>query len=192
MDLCFLQGLLYISGMHVYVWESYTYMGCMFLSGHAVHIWDACVCLGMLYISGMHVSVWACCTYMDVCFLQGLLYIHNSPLHVHGRLQSSNVLVDSRWQCKVADFGLRQFRSDSSIRKYHPATESKSRSCLYFHSSIYPCIGMWCDAFIMYRRLRQFRSNSFWKYHPSTESKQWSCLSIHIALVSRIWMWPYM
>ena len=40
-----------------------------------------------------------------------MLYIHESPLHYHGRLKSSNVLVDGRWTCKIADMGLHKFRA---------------------------------------------------------------------------------
>lgn len=39
-------------------------------------------------------------------FLQGMLAIHNSPITAHGNLRSSNCLIDSRWTCKIADFGL--------------------------------------------------------------------------------------
>lgn len=39
-----------------------------------------------------------------------MLYIHECPLNFHGRLKSSNVLVDGRWTCKIADMGLRRFR----------------------------------------------------------------------------------
>ncbi|CAD5124055.1 DgyrCDS12359 [Dimorphilus gyrociliatus] len=35
----------------------------------------------------------------------GVAYLHNSPLHSHGRLKSGNCLVDSRWIVKLSDFG---------------------------------------------------------------------------------------
>eukprot|EP01137_Pigoraptor_chileana_P018789 Opistho-2@78857 len=37
---------------------------------------------------------------------KGLQYLHTTPLVSHGRLSSSNLVVDSRWVCKVTDFGL--------------------------------------------------------------------------------------
>ncbi|CAH3132089.1 unnamed protein product [Porites lobata] len=37
---------------------------------------------------------------------KGMLAIHNSPITAHGNLRSSNCLIDSRWTCKIADFGL--------------------------------------------------------------------------------------
>ena len=43
-------------------------------------------------------------------FFQGLLALHESPLKYHGHLTSRNVLVDSRWNCKISDYGLHKFR----------------------------------------------------------------------------------
>jgi atrial natriuretic peptide receptor A len=37
---------------------------------------------------------------------KGMAYIHQSPIGSHGHLTSSNCVVDSRWACKVTDFGL--------------------------------------------------------------------------------------
>lgn len=44
--------------------------------------------------------------------LQGMEYLHRSPLESHGRLKSSNVLVDKRWVCRVSDFGLHRLREE--------------------------------------------------------------------------------
>ncbi|TKR69712.1 hypothetical protein L596_021832 [Steinernema carpocapsae] len=41
----------------------------------------------------------------------GLLAIHNSFLDFHGRLTSSNCLIDDRWQVKLSSFGLRTIRN---------------------------------------------------------------------------------
>ncbi|XP_064641678.1 speract receptor-like isoform X2 [Lineus longissimus] len=43
--------------------------------------------------------------------LKGLTVIHESEIHFHGRLKSSNCLIDSRWVLKLTDFGLSHFRS---------------------------------------------------------------------------------
>lgn len=43
--------------------------------------------------------------------VQGMSYLHASPIKYHGSLKSTNVLVDSRWACRIADFGLREFRA---------------------------------------------------------------------------------
>ena len=42
-------------------------------------------------------------------------YIQNSPIHVHGNLKSSNVLIDSRWTSKVTDHGLFLFKEGQEI-----------------------------------------------------------------------------
>ena len=39
-----------------------------------------------------------------------MAYLHTSPIEYHGNLKSSNVLLDSRWTCKISDFGLRELR----------------------------------------------------------------------------------
>ena len=41
---------------------------------------------------------------MDIS--SGLQALHESKLQTHGRLTSKNVLVDNRWICKLADYGL--------------------------------------------------------------------------------------
>jgi len=41
---------------------------------------------------------------------QGMEYIHKSPLKFHGRLKSTNCLLDSRWVVKITDFGLGHLR----------------------------------------------------------------------------------
>ena len=41
---------------------------------------------------------------------QGLEYIHKSSVHYHGNLKSTNCVVDSRWTCKLTDFGVANIR----------------------------------------------------------------------------------
>lgn len=48
-------------------------------------------------------------------------YLHHSFLESHGRLKSSNVTVDTRWTCKVTDYGAR------SILKGEPPREGQSQ-----------------------------------------------------------------
>jgi len=45
------------------------------------------------------------------------MVLHNSPVQVHGRLKSSNCLIDSRWVCKIGDWGLSELRSPSDRLK---------------------------------------------------------------------------
>eukprot|EP00794_Sanderia_malayensis_P011123 gene11123-12294_t len=46
----------------------------------------------------------------DIC--RGLDYIHQSEIGSHGRLKSSNCLIDSKWKLKLTGFGLKCFRED--------------------------------------------------------------------------------
>jgi len=48
-------------------------------------------------------------------------YIHKSQLKFHGRLKSTNCLLDSRWVVKITDYGLgplRQGTYESENEKY--------------------------------------------------------------------------
>lgn len=49
---------------------------------------------------GTHVSL----------YVQGMTYLHDSPVGRHGRLKSSNVLVDSNWSCRITDIAMPFFR----------------------------------------------------------------------------------
>ena len=42
---------------------------------------------------------------------QGLEYIHKSAVKQHGNLKSSNCVIDSRWVCKLTDFGLQKLKT---------------------------------------------------------------------------------
>ncbi|NWR74668.1 ANPRA protein, partial [Centropus unirufus] len=42
---------------------------------------------------------------------QGMAYLHHHKMY-HGRLKSSNCVVDDRWVCKIADYGLQSYRKE--------------------------------------------------------------------------------
>lgn len=48
---------------------------------------------------------------------QGMTYLHNSDVSVHGKLRSCNCLIDGRFVLKISDFGLRTLTSPSEIVK---------------------------------------------------------------------------
>ncbi|XP_064032721.1 atrial natriuretic peptide receptor 2-like [Pogoniulus pusillus] len=42
---------------------------------------------------------------------QGMAYLHHHKMY-HGRLKSSNCVIDDRWVCKIADYGLQSYRKE--------------------------------------------------------------------------------
>ena len=49
------------------------------------------------------------CVVISFGVLQGMAFIHVSPIRLHGRLSSSNCVVDARFILKLTDFGLPTF-----------------------------------------------------------------------------------
>ena len=48
----------------------------------------------------------------SMVLFQGLKYLHDGAIKCHGKLKSSNCVIDSRWACKLTDYGLFQLRAD--------------------------------------------------------------------------------
>ncbi|XP_057900507.1 atrial natriuretic peptide receptor 2-like [Melospiza georgiana] len=42
---------------------------------------------------------------------QGMAYLHHHKMY-HGRLKSNNCVIDDRWVCKIADYGLQSYRKE--------------------------------------------------------------------------------
>ena len=49
--------------------------------------------------------------------VKGMAYLHNSDVSVHGKLRSSNCLIDGRFVLKISDFGLRTLTMPSEFVK---------------------------------------------------------------------------
>uniref|UniRef100_A0A8C4DR91 Guanylate cyclase n=1 Tax=Dicentrarchus labrax TaxID=13489 RepID=A0A8C4DR91_DICLA len=49
--------------------------------------------------------------------VKGMVFLHNSVIFSHGKLKSSNCVVDNRFVLKITDYGLSSFRSDSDSGK---------------------------------------------------------------------------
>ena len=58
---------------------------------------------------------------------QGLSALHASPVQVHGHLTSFKCLIDSRWVCKVADYGLHLLKSGQSLQDVGEHAKFKSK-----------------------------------------------------------------
>lgn len=43
--------------------------------------------------------------------LQGMKYLHNSPVKLHGNLASSRCMIDSHWVVSITDWGLHNFKA---------------------------------------------------------------------------------
>ncbi|KAK2145858.1 hypothetical protein LSH36_651g01016 [Paralvinella palmiformis] len=48
---------------------------------------------------------------MDIC--KGMEYLHKSSVEHHGRLKSSNCVIDNRWTCMITDYGIDNLRRKS-------------------------------------------------------------------------------
>jgi guanylate cyclase len=58
-----------------------------------------------------------------------LSFLHQTVIGSHGRLKSSNCLIDSRWILKIADYGLRAFKQ--SMQPLRTDTENDSRNLMW-------------------------------------------------------------
>lgn len=49
---------------------------------------------------------------MSLCYfiMQGMTFLHESDIHFHGSLRSTNCVIDSRWAVKLTGYGLHHFR----------------------------------------------------------------------------------
>ena len=43
-----------------------------------------------------------------------MAYLHNSDIRSHGRLKSSNCVVDNRFVVKITDFGIHELRTSAT------------------------------------------------------------------------------
>lgn len=46
--------------------------------------------------------------------IEGMIFIHNSQIDYHGRLKSTNCLLDGRFMVKLTDYGLKTLTSEIS------------------------------------------------------------------------------
>ena len=68
-----------------------------------------------------------------IFYFQGMYYLHCSGIGSHGRLKSTNCLVDSRWVLKITDYGLSPFLDDFDFSKFEEAQHYKSKNSFVLH-----------------------------------------------------------
>jgi len=61
-------------------------------------------------------------------------YLHRSSLRVHGRLKSSNCLIDNLWSLKLSDYGLGQYRLATNVSDNERFTGLSSHKHTYIVS----------------------------------------------------------
>jgi len=49
---------------------------------------------------------------------KGMVYLHTSPLKVHGHLSSPNCVIDSRFSLKITDYGPTTLLLDDRMETY--------------------------------------------------------------------------
>lgn len=67
---------------------------------------------------------------------QGMEELHKTSVGYHGNLKSTNVLVDSYWICKVADYGLQTFRESNLHRQETLQTLSGYQLVSFYFSGL--------------------------------------------------------
>ncbi|CAD5206389.1 unnamed protein product [Bursaphelenchus okinawaensis] len=63
--------------------------------------------------------------------VKGMYFLHNSDIKSHGKLKTSNCVVDSRFVLKVTDFGLTKFRALEEVTPEERETHAFSRKQLW-------------------------------------------------------------
>ncbi|XP_067931824.1 speract receptor-like isoform X2 [Watersipora subatra] len=59
--------------------------------------------------------------------IQGMVFLHESDIHYHGFLRSTNCVIDGRWTVKLTGYGLRHFREG----EVKPAVEDNYMALAY-------------------------------------------------------------
>lgn len=91
-------------------WEWTVQTGC-----HVQVLSYARHCAGEDGTFGHHVSTLVCPHLLLWSYLQGMAYLHSSDIKSHGKLKSSNCVVDSRFVLKITDFGLHNLRGREEL-----------------------------------------------------------------------------
>ena len=68
----------------------------------------------------------------------GTAELHRNGI-IHGHLHSNNCVIDNRWVCKIADYGMEKFKGTNGNNNKEDETDEseyqKFKSKFYFHQS---------------------------------------------------------
>lgn len=68
--------------------------------------------------------------------VKGMHYLHGSLIRTHGRLKTSNCVVDSRFVLKVTDFGLAELHAMEDTKEDDLESHAYYRSEFYFYGQL--------------------------------------------------------
>ena len=72
---------------------------------------------------------------------------------MHGHLTSSNVLIDSRWVCKISDFGLTKFKKtggNNLAAKVYGINEETKFGCMVIRFVLFLSFQKTCYVLYLY------------------------------------------
>lgn len=69
--------------------------------------------------------------------VKGMYFLHSSVINVHGKLKTSNCVVDSRFVLKVTDFGLSKFRAMEEVTPEERDSHAFARSKLILQYKVF-------------------------------------------------------
>ncbi|XP_038051190.1 retinal guanylyl cyclase 2-like [Patiria miniata] len=92
------------------------FVGCYTEPGDYYWVYEYCTRLSLrdIYSNENLKLDWTFKSSLLVDLVSGMRYLHNSPIKQHGRLTSSNCVIDSRWVLKVTDYGIPAMLSTQS------------------------------------------------------------------------------
>lgn len=100
-----------------------------------------------------------------------MLELHRSQIGAHGRLTSSNCVIDNRWVCKITDYGLDKFKAnakeDISEYQQYRSTFISLRFAHYHSSPMSPFFNVTVPNFLFSSSLDLFTVNGQFDRHIS-------------------------
>ena len=60
-------------------------------------------------------------------------YLHSTEIKFHGKLKSSNCVIDGRWVLKITDYGLRKFKANQTEEGEEGEYAKYYRKCIKYN-----------------------------------------------------------